>query len=240
VLAWREELPGGVRLAVTDRRDGSSTGPYATLNLAAHVGDDAGAVTDNRERLLSDLGLPSGRFVVADQVHGAEVAEVRGPWDGPPPRADALVTAAPGLLLAVLVADCVPVLLAAPEAGVVGVAHAGRQGMAAGVVQALVRAVRDLGGRDVLARVGPAVCGRCYEVPAPMRDEVAEAWPVARSVTRRGTPALDVGAAVVEQLVAVGVRVAWLDGCTVERADLYSYRRDATTGRFAGLAWRVE
>jgi len=239
VLAWREQLSGGLRLAVTDRHGGSSTGPYAELNLAAHVGDDPGSVADNRERLLAALGLPPGRFVVGDQVHGADVAEVRAPWEGPAPGADALVTADPDLVLAVLVADCVPVLLAAPEAGVVGVAHAGRRGTAAGVVGALVAAVRDLGGRDLVARVGPSICGRCYEVPASMRDQVAGAWPVARSVTRRGTPALDVGAAVVDQLAGLGVEVEWLDGCTAERPDLYSYRRDATTGRFAGLAWRV-
>lgn len=238
MLAWQERLPGGIRMAVTDRRGGTSTGPYAGLDLAGHVGDDPATVSANRRLLLGALGLGPDRLVVAEQVHGCTVVEVTGPWPGPAPEADALVTRQAGLVLGVLVADCVPVLLAAPAEGVVGVAHAGRRGMVEGVVPGLVEAVRDLGGGVLEARVGPSVCGRCYEVPGEMREQVAATAPVARAVTRRGTPALDVAAAVVEQLTTAGASVQWLDGCTVERPDLYSYRRDGTTGRFAGLAWR--
>jgi len=173
--------------------------------------------------------------VVAEQVHGTTVLEVTGPWPDAPPQADALVTRVPRLALGVLVADCTPVLLAAPAEGVVGAAHAGRKGMADGVVPALVAAMRDLGARTLLGRVGPSICARCYEVPLELREEVGAQVPVARSVTRHGTPALDVAAGVLEQLAPHCADLAQLPGCSAERADLFSYRRDGVTGRSAGL-----
>jgi YfiH family protein len=236
VLAWSERLRGG-GFAVTDRAGGHSAGPYAGLNLGDHVGDDPAAVAANRALVAAAVGVAPDHLLIAAQVHGRDVAVVDGPWAGPPPEADALVSRTPGLALAVLVADCTPVLLAAPDEGVVGVAHAGRKGMAGGVVPAAVAGMRDLGAVRVLARVGPSVCGRCYEVPATLRDEVAEAVPEARAVTWRGTPALDVAAGVMAQLAALGVEAQWLPGCSVERDDLYSHRRDGVTGRYAGLAW---
>ncbi len=170
-------------------------------------------------------------------MHGTDVVEVTGPWPDGPPHADALVTRERRLALGVLVADCTPVLLAAPAEGVVGVAHAGRKGMAEGVVAALVSAMRDLGARTLIGRVGPSVCPRCYEVPEALREEVAARVPVARSVTRVGTPSLDVAGGVLEQLAPECWDVEQLPGCTVERPDLFSYRRDGTTGRSAGLVW---
>lgn len=176
-------------------------------------------------------------LVVATQVHGTTVAEVTGPWPGPVPEADALVTRVPRLALAVLVADCTPVLLAAPRQGVVGVAHAGRRGMADGVVPALLAAMRDLGARHLIGRVGPSICPRCYEVPPELREQVAAQVPVALSVSRHGTPALDVAGGVLEQLAPHCADLEQLPGCTAERTDLFSYRRDGSTGRSAGLAW---
>jgi YfiH family protein len=221
--------------AFTSREGGVSRPPYDGLNLGAHVGDDPAAVAENRRRVAVAAGVRD--LVVANQVHGTEVVEVTGPWTGDVPEADALVTRVPGLALGVLVADCTPVLLAAPAEGVVGVAHAGRKGMAAGVVPALVAALRDLGARTILGRVGPSICPRCYEVPADLREQVAAQVPVSRSVTRRGTPALDVAGAVLEQLAPHCGDVQQLPGCTAERPDLFSYRRDGTTGRSAGLVW---
>jgi YfiH family protein len=221
--------------AFTTREGGVSRAPYDSLNLGSHVGDDPAAVAENRRRVAAAAGVRD--LVVATQVHGTEVVEVTGPWSGDVPEADALVTRVPGLALGVLVADCTPVLLAAPAEGVVGVAHAGRKGMAAGVVPALVAALRDLGARTILGRVGPSVCPRCYEVPADLREQVAAQVPVSRSVTRHGTPALDVAGAVLEQLAPHCWDVEQLPGCTAERADLFSYRRDGTTGRSAGLVW---
>jgi polyphenol oxidase len=174
------------------------------------------------------------------QVHGTAVAVVDGPATGGPPReADALVTAAPGLALAVLVADCAPVLMADTTAGVVGVAHAGRRGMAGGIVAATLDAMRGLGAQPATtaALVGPAICGRCYEVPAELQDEVAAIEPAARSTTRSGTAALDIRAGVVAQLESAGVTAIEVDPvCTAESDRLYSHRRDGVTGRFAGLA----
>jgi YfiH family protein len=150
-----------------------------------------------------------------------------------------VVTTTSGLALAVLVADCTPVLVADPDAGVVGVAHAGRPGLRAGVVTALVEAMHDLGARRLVGRVGPSICGRCYEVPLEMREDVAAVAPVSRSVTRRGTPSIDVASGVVAELAPHCAEVSWLPGCSAERADLFSYRRDGTTGRYAGVVWLV-
>ena len=151
---------------------------------------------------------------------------------------DALVTSTPGLALGVLVADCVPVLLADAAAGVVAAAHAGRRGVAASIVAAVTAHMRARGadpGRTT-AWVGPAICGGCYEVPEAMQADVARVVPAAAAVTRAGRPALDLPAAVVDQLNAAGVLDVRRDGrCTAEDPDLFSYRRDGRTGRTAGV-----
>jgi polyphenol oxidase len=233
-----EEVLGDVRFALTDRVGGVSTEPYAQLNLARHVGDDAGAVDENRRRLAGEIGLPVGRVVFMNQVHGGEVAVVDGQWPAQPAEVDALVTRSAVVVLAVLVADCVPVFLADPSARVVAVAHAGRGGLLANIVGSTVEVMRDLGAHQIYARVGPAVCGRCYEVPEGLRAAVAAVEPAAWSTSRTGTPALDVAAGVSAQLRRLGVvDVTRLVGCTVEDPSLFSYRRDHVTGRFAGLAW---
>ena len=234
---------GSARYALTDRHGGVSRPPYDALDLGDHVGDDPAAVAQNRRLLAAELGLGPADLVFMSQVHGTEVAVVeRAPAPGEPaPVADALVTTAAGLALVVLVADCVPVLLAARRSEVVAVAHAGRRGVAAGVVPATVAAMRDLGARPdrMVAVVGPAVCGSCYEVPAEMADEVVSRVPAARSTTRDGTAGLDLRAGVVSQLLAAGVETVEADPwCTAESPDLYSHRRDGVTGRFAGVVVR--
>jgi YfiH family protein len=234
VLAHDETLPG-VRFAITDRTGGVSEGPYAELDLALHVGDDAAAVAANRDRLAAALGVTGIAWM--EQVHGREVAVVDAPQD-PPPQADALVTTVRGLALAVLVADCTPVLAADPAAGVVGVAHAGRKGLALEVVPALLARMRELGAADITARVGPAICGRCYPVPAAMQEEVASGVSEARATAADGSPSLDIPAGVAAQLRAQGAQVTRVPGCSAEQPALYSYRRDGgTTGRYAGLVW---
>ncbi|WP_420813388.1 polyphenol oxidase family protein [Nocardioides albidus] len=173
----------------------------------------------------------------ARQVHGAEVATV-GRADDPAPRADGLVTAERGVALMVRVADCVPVVIADPAAGVVGVAHAGRRGVELGIVPRTVDRMRDLGATRLEAWVGPHICGRCYEVPAALREEVAARVPATYAETSWGTPALDLGAGVGAQLAAAGVTVTTMPGCTLEDRTYHSYRRDgAAAGRFAGLVW---
>lgn len=155
---------------------------------------------------------------------------------GPRASADGLVTDEAGVVLLVRAADCVPVLLADADAGVLGAAHAGRPGVAAAVVPHTVEAMRDLGARAITAWIGPHVCGACYEVPVDLQDEVAALVPATRATTSWGTPALDLGAGVRSQLDAAGVTVVDVSACTRESPDLFSYRRDgAASGRLAGL-----
>lgn len=235
------DIVSGAHFAFTDRWGGVSAVPYEELNLGGVVGDDPAAVLANRAIAAKDLGLDPERVVWMNQVHGKDVAEVDGPWgDGPVPAVDGQVTARRGLALAVLTADCTPVLLADPVAGVVGAAHAGRPGMIAGIVPATVEAMTSLGADParIIARTGPAVCGRCYEVPEQMRSDVSEVEPAAWSETSWGTPAVDVTAAVHAQLEALGVRDRQSSPvCTLESRDHYSYRRDRTTGRLAAYVW---
>ncbi|KOU67117.1 laccase [Streptomyces sp. WM4235] len=233
----------GAHFAFTDRWGGVSAVPYEELNLGGAVGDDPAAVRANRATAAKSLGLAPDLVIWMNQVHGRDVAVVDGPWDADReaiPSVDAVVTARRGLALAVLTADCVPVLLADPVAGIAGAAHAGRPGLVAGVVPAAVEAMIALGadpGR-LVARTGPAVCGHCYEVPAEMRDAVAEVVPAAWAETSWGTPAVDVVAGVHAQLARAGVANADRSPvCTLESRDHFSYRRDRVTGRLAGYVW---
>ncbi|MBO4253640.1 peptidoglycan editing factor PgeF [Streptomyces griseorubiginosus] len=232
---------GGAHFAFTNRWGGVSAVPYEELNLGGAVGDDPDAVRTNRELAAKSLGVDPARVVWMNQVHGNEVAVVDGPWaERPVPEVDAVVTARRGLALAVLTADCTPVLLADPVAGIVAAAHAGRPGMVAGVVPAALRAMTELGADParIVARTGPAVCGRCYEVPVAMRADVAAVEPAAYAETSWGTPAVDVTAGVHAQLERLGVRdLERSPVCTRESGDHFSYRRDRTTGRLAGYVW---
>jgi YfiH family protein len=228
------------RRVVTDRRGGRSASPFDSFNLGGHVGDDPAAVAANRERLARELGVPGDRLVWMTQVHGTGVAVIEDAGENPVADVDALVTAVPGLVLCVLVADCVPVLLADPVAGVVAAVHAGREGVRRGVVPAALAAMTRLGARPagVEALLGPAVCGADYEVPAAMQAEVARVAPASAVRTRRGTPGLDLRAGLAEVLRAAGVgQVVHDPRCTVEDPRLFSHRRDGRTGRQAGLVW---
>ncbi|WP_329388881.1 peptidoglycan editing factor PgeF [Streptomyces sp. NBC_01716] len=235
---------GGAHFAFTDRWGGVSAAPYEQLNLGGAVGDDPAAVRANRTAAAESLGIDAARVVWMNQVHGRDVAVVEGPWEPAGsdaiPAVDAVVTTSRGLALAVLTADCVPVLLADPVAGIAAAAHAGRPGMVAGVVPAAVDAMIARGAEPsrITARTGPAVCGRCYEVPEAMRAEVAEAVPESWAETSWGTPAVDVIAGVHAQLAALGIGDRHRsEVCTLESADHFSYRRDRTTGRLAGYVW---
>lgn len=236
---------GSVEVAFTDRHGGVSVGAFSSLNLAEVGDDDPAAIRENLRRVAESFtGTPgrgaAARVVRMHQVHGAEVGLV----DATEERdllagTDGMVTATPGVVLMVRAADCVPVLLADPVAGVVGVAHAGRKGLVEGVVPATVDRMREVGAGDVVAWLGPRICGRCYEVPAEMRESAVRVVPEAHSETSWGTPALDVGAGILAQLREAKVDdVVDAGRCTLEDPDLYSYRRDGdAAGRFAGLVW---
>ncbi|AXE85274.1 peptidoglycan editing factor PgeF [Streptomyces sp. Go-475] len=241
-MIGQRESASGAHFAFTDRWGGVSAAPYEELNLGGAVGDDPDAVRTNRELAAKSLGVEPDRVVWMNQVHGADVSVVDGPWGSSSdiPSVDAIVTTRRGLALAVLTADCVPVLLADPVAGIAAAAHAGRPGMIAGVVPAALRAMTDLGAEPsrIIARTGPTVCGRCYEVPEAMRAEVSAVEPAAYAETSWGTPAVDVSAGVHAQLERLGVRDRERSPvCTLESRDHFSYRRDRTTGRLAGYVW---
>lgn len=232
-MFWDEDV-GGARLVVSDRTGGASAPPYDGLDLALHVGDDPAAVLANRAAFAADLGVAADHVVYVEQVHGDTVLQVEGPMTGPAPQADGLVTTTPGLALAMMVADCVPVMFVDPQTGVAGVAHAGRRGMVAGVACRVAEAMRDLGAQNLIARLGPSICPRCYPVPLELREQVAAVDPVTRSVDRFGNPAIDVAAGVLAQIAPLCLDAEQLAGCTAEDPRLYSYRRDGSTGRFVG------
>jgi YfiH family protein len=241
------DLGPGVRAGFTTRAGGVSAPPWDELDLGLLVGDDPAHVRENRARVAAWAGAP---VAWATQVHGADVHVVRGPDDAAADtvgEADALVSAAPGTAVGVLVADCVPVLLADPVARVVGAAHAGRRGLVAGVVQAALATMVAHGadpGR-VRAVVGPAISGARYEVPAAMRDEVDAVVPGTACTTHAGTPGLDLPGGVAAVLRAAGVGDVRLTGwCTDADERFYSHRRaqraGTTTGRFAGVVALAE
>ncbi len=230
---------------MTTRHGGVSSAPYDSFNLGGGVGDRPAAVTANRERLAAAAGLAAGRIVWMRQVHGAAVTRVTlqdgRPAPDPLPDTDGIVTADRGVGLAVLVADCVPILAADPVAGVIAAVHAGRRGAAEGIAVRAVEQMIMLGAAaeriDVL--LGPAICGACYEVPSGMRDEVDAVLPGSACVTERGTPGLDLRAGLATQLREIGVTAVVVDPrCTATDQDLFSHRRGAPTGRLAGLIWR--
>jgi polyphenol oxidase len=248
LLVAEDLLAQGVVAAFTGRSGGASEGPYQALNLGLRVGDDLRRALSNRRRAATVLGLAGLPWAVARQVHSARVLRVAradlgpGPPEGRPPvgEGDGLVTDEPGLVLAVLTADCAPVLLADPAAGVVGAVHAGWRGLAAGVVEAGVAALAGLGADPAatVGLVGPAVGGCCYEVGADVRAAVGDRYPAALATTRGGRPSLDPAAGAAEALARAGVGEVRVAGeCTFDLAErFFSHRRDhGVTGRQAGL-----
>jgi hypothetical protein len=214
--------------------------PYESFNLGDHVGDDPGAVAANRQRLADELGLRPDQLIWMEQVHGRTATVVDGPRPEAIEATDAVVAARPGLAVVALVADCVPILLSDPDAGVVAAVHAGRVGARVGVLPAALAAMADAGARidRTEALLGPSVCGECYEVPTAMRDDVDRHLPGSASKTRKGTPGLDLRAALWRQLADAGVARIGVDPrCTVEDRTLFSHRRDGTTGRLAAITW---
>lgn len=238
----------GARALFTTRHGGAGSGDFASANLGRHVGDDDAIVERNRALLAEEMGVP---LVFVEQVHGRDVLTLPAPAAlaaddsplraaSPVVRADALVTDRSDIALAIMVADCLPVLLCEPEAGVVAAAHAGRKGLLGGVLEATLAQMASLGARPerIVGAIGPSVCGACYEVPEAMRAEAAAILPATAATTRWGTPALDLRAGAVEALERCGVpadAVAADPPCTVEDEDFFSYRRAQRTGRFAGV-----
>ena len=235
-LRNENEASRPVRMVFTTRAGGASSSPYSSFNLGDHVGDDPAAVAANRARLAGVLGLAPDDIVWMEQVHSNNVAVVPGPVEA----TDAVVTTRRGLALAVLTADCVPVLLADHVNGVVAAAHAGRMGARNGIIPRTVAAMVELGATPATIQVllGPAASGRRYEVPAEMAADVEKHLPGSRTRTEQGTTGIDVRAGLVRQLMGLGVTNIEADPrCTIEDTDFFSYRREGKTGRQAGLVW---
>lgn len=216
---WFRGAVGSVEFGFTDARTDLGRGPAVDGTPSPGVVEAAAAL--------------GGRPALMHQVHGVTVATAD---PEAVPEADALVLDRPGVAAVVRVADCTPIVLASPDRPLAAVVHAGRAGMAGGVVTQAVRELRSRGAERLEAWVGPRACGACYEVPQEMADQVAEREPTARSTTRQGTPALDIGAGVVAQLHRAGVVVHDLGGCTIEDDRFWSHRRQADdAGRFGAL-----
>ena len=264
MFSWRAEVRPGVWVAFTDAAAGNLAlhvgddpaevgrrrrAVEAALGLGGRPFQYMNQVHGNNVAGIgaaSAAAAGSGAPAVGAPAAGAPTAgapaagatTAGGPTAGGP-TADAMVSF--GEPLAVMVADCVPIVLVGDRAGgkapILAVVHAGRPGVASGIVPAAVARMHELGAAGLAAWIGPSVCGRCYEVPADMRDQVAASVPAARCTTSRGTPGLDLPAAVRSQLQDAGVGVEYSGGCTLEDDTLFSYRRDSSTGRFAGLVW---
>ena len=231
---------------VTTRGGGVSTGPHASLNLGAHCGDLPQAVSENRRRLAALL--PSTPLWMR-QVHGTTVLDA-DEWiaregaerAGGEPQADAVIATSPGIVCAVMAADCLPILVASETRRAVVAIHAGWRGLAAGVIE---NALDRLGkSSPVLAFLGPAIGPLAYEVGDEVRDAFLRRAPdlaQAFSPARRGHWLLDLYAAARQRLQACGVPAGHIYGgnfCThTERARFFSYRRESVTGRIAALIW---
>lgn len=215
----------------TDRTGGKSTGAFLSRNVATHVGDDQATVLSNRAELENLLGLP---IQYMNQVHGDVVATV-GVEIIADPTADALVTQSVGIGVAVMVADCIPLLLASSRT--VAAVHVGRKGLMNKVALAAIKEMRSRDTSEITAVVGPSICGQCYEVSQEIYDDVSKSFPLAASTTRVGGLALNLSRALIDQLESLGVKVIDEGRCTVEDHNLYSYRRDGVTGRQVGVVW---
>ena len=231
--------PPGVRAVFTVRTGGVSAPPFGTLNLASHVGDAPEAVAENRARLQARLQLPSEPFWL-EQVHGCRVADLdREP--GVPPVADAAITHRPGRVCVVQVADCLPVLVCASDGSAIGAAHAGWRGLAGGVLEATVRALR-VPPRELLAWLGPAIGQACFEVGADVHRALTCGDPGAGSAlleNARGRWQCDLYGLARRRLAALGVNQVYGGGwCTYsDPRRFFSYRRDGRCGRMAALIW---
>lgn len=230
--------PPRVKAAATLRGGGTSVAPYASLNLGVHVGDRAAAVAENRRRLRDALDLPAEPTWLA-QVHGTGVIDAAAH-----PRvveADGSRTRSPGIVCAVLTADCLPLLLCARDGTEVAALHCGWRGLAGGMIEAGLNGIATA-PEALLAWLGPAISGPCYEVGEEVRSALLARYPgagTAFSATRPGHFHADLYAVARHALTAAGVgAISGGDRCTYSEIDaFFSHRRDGNTGRIATLIW---
>jgi YfiH family protein len=212
----------------TNRLGGVSNPPFDSANLGDHVGDDLNSVTENRAQLESQIGMP---IVFMNQVHGDTVVLVEN--NQSTPTCDALITTEHKLAVAVMVADCIPLLLKSDAA--VAAVHVGRKGLMNGIARKTINAMRDLGAEVIHSYIGPNICGKCYEVGEDIFKEVAAKYPAADSSGRTGKATLDLVAGLKSDLK--DTVLLDLSSCVLEDKNTFSYRRDGVTGRQAGVIW---
>ena len=179
-----------------------------------------------------EKSVPPVQFM--DQVHGDSVCVVDQKSDIDP-MCDALITKTHGLSLAVMSADCIPLLLSSEQ--VVSAVHVGRAGLINQIAIKVIQQMRDLGAVYIHAQLGPSICGTCYEVPQNLADEVLISYPNAFALTQNATPSLNLSRALIGDLLANGVTYEASTICTLENPDYFSYRRHNITGRNAGVIW---
>lgn len=227
--------PGRVRSLVTTRAGGVSASPYATLNLGTRVGDDPACVARNRAIVRACLPAEP-RWI--RQVHGTRVIPARDA--GVDVEADGAFASTPGEVCAVLVADCLPVLLCDRDASVVAAAHAGWRGLSDGVLEAAIAALA-VPPRKLLAYLGPAIGAQAYEVGDDVRRAFVRCDPGAAAAFAPrpdGKYLADLAMLARQRLAACGVADVYGGGmCTASDARFFSFRRDRITGRMAGLIW---
>ncbi|SHH98498.1 peptidoglycan editing factor PgeF [Marivita hallyeonensis] len=213
------------------RRGGASSGVFAGLNCGTGSSDQSEIVAINRARVADAMDVPVEHLITVHQTHSADVQIVDGPVSDPRPKADAMVSNTPGVALAILTADCQPVLLADAEAGVVGAAHAGWRGTLDGVLEATVEAMEALGSNRerIAAVIGPSISQRSYEVGPEFLDEFLADDPQNARFFANGSEDrfhFDLPAFGLHKLRATGVTAEWTRHCTYEDADrFFSYRR---------------
>lgn len=236
---FASNLNPSIKLAFTTQAEG---------NLALHVNDDPALVGENRAKLEDLIGVRRFSLNFMNQIHSSDLHQVgmssRSSWTEPPAATcDGLIDPNGQQPLAVMVADCLPVLFVGvgkdrESTAVTAAVHAGRRGLLDGILSKAVDQMLTLGAEDIEAVIGPSICGRCYEVPAEMARESEDLRPGIRSSTSWGTPALDLPGSAEAELAARGVRVQQSGLCTLEDERFFSYRRSSNSGRLAGLIWR--
>lgn len=218
------------------RGAGASRSPFDSYNLALHVGDDPRAVAKNRSILADEIGIDTERIYYMDQVHGREIAVIKSSDSNDEvPQVDALYTQEPGIAMVVLVADCIPLLLASEKA--IAAVHVGRRGLAAGIVErVLERFVSDgIAEGELRAEIGASICVDCYQVDIGSYESVIAKYPAA--ATNPSLRQLDLTKAVTTLLRERGIGVKIDSDCTRHGSSHFSYRRDSETGRQSGVIW---
>jgi YfiH family protein len=213
----------------TNRLGGVSNAPYDSANLGDHVGDDSLDVLSNRAVLEAQIGVP---IIFMNQIHGDTVVLVES--TSSTPTCDALITTERNLALAVMVADCIPLLFKSEVA--VAAVHVGRRGLMNSIASKTLEAMYDLGAEQINAYIGPSICGSCYEVSPEIYQEVIEKFPSADSRAKTDKFTLDLVAGLKSQIK--GTVILDHSSCVFEDPQSFSYRRNQITGRQAGLIWR--